>query len=295
MFESLKKAFSSFYHTVYDRLSGLFARTVIDEAAIAELEKILLTADVGVVTTRSIIAKVKEQLNAGTVTGADLKQLLTAQLTTMLTLPAVDANKPVQLLVGINGSGKTTLAGKLAYQYQQRGKRVLLVAADTFRAAAVQQLQAWAQKVGAAIVVGTPGQDPASVVFAGCTRFVQEKFDYLIIDTAGRLQTKVNLMQELAKIKRVITKTIAADQVLTLLVLDAMLGQNSLEQAKLFHESTTLDGIVLTKTDGTGKGGIVCAVAAEYKLPVIWVAYGEQLDALAPFNVTTYVNSLMGS
>jgi len=293
MFGSLKNAFSSFYNQVSSRLNNLFSRAVIDESMLDELEKILLSADVGVVTTRKLIEAITQQLKEHPMKGEQVKQLLSEQLVTILSVPAVSIDKPVQLLVGINGSGKTTVAGKLAHRYSQQGKKVLLVAADTFRAAAVQQLQEWALRTQVAIVTGSNGQDPASVVFAGCMRFIQEKFDYLIIDTAGRLQTKTNLMQELSKIKRVITKIIHADQIITLLTIDAMLGQNSLEQAKLFHESTNLDGIILTKTDGTGKGGIICAITDQFKLPVIYISYGEQPEALSLFSPHDYINSLM--
>lgn len=295
MFGSLKNVFSSFYQQVSNRLGALFSRSVIDESVLDELEKILLSADVGVLTTKKLINAITEQMKISPMNGEQVKQILVQQLTTMLDVPSVSADKPIQLLVGINGSGKTTAAGKLAYRYSKQGKKVLLVAADTFRAAAVQQLQEWAVRTQVAIVTGSNGQDPASVVFAGCMRFIQEKFDYLIIDTAGRLQTKTNLMQELAKIKRVITKIIPADQIITLLTVDAMLGQNSLEQAKLFHESTNLDGIILTKTDGTGKGGVVCAIADQFKLPVIYIAYGEQPEALSLFNAQEYIDALVVS
>jgi len=295
MFGSLKNVFSSVYQQVGNRLNALFSRSVIDENVIDELEKILLSADIGVITTRKLLDAVTQHMKAHKMDGQQVKQILAQELITVLSVPSVSLDKPVQLLVGINGSGKTTAAGKLAYRYSKQGKKVLLVAADTFRAAAVQQLQEWAVRTNVAMVIGSHGQDPASVVFAGCMRFIQEKFDYLIIDTAGRLQTKINLMQELSKIKRVITKIIPADQIITLLTIDAMLGQNSLEQAKLFHESTTLDGIILTKTDGTGKGGIVCAIADQFKLPVAYISYGEQPDALSLFNVNDYINSLMVS
>lgn len=293
MFGSLKNVFSSFYQQVSNRLSALFSRSVIDESVLDELEKILLSADVGVATTRKLLSAITEQMKVSVMNGQQVKEILVQQLDVMLDIPLISADRSIQLLVGINGSGKTTAAGKLAYRYSKQGKKVLLVAADTFRAAAVQQLQEWAARTQVAIVTGSNGQDPASVVFAGCMRFIQEKFDYLIIDTAGRLQTKTNLMQELAKIKRVITKIIPADQIITLLTIDAMLGQNSLEQAKLFHESTNLDGIILTKTDGTGKGGVVCAIADQFKLPVIYISYGEQPEALSLFNAQEYINSLV--
>ena len=197
------------------------------------------------------------------------------------------------LLVGINGSGKTTAAAKLAYQYKQENKRVLFIAADTFRAAATQQLAQWAQKLGADIVIGAEGQDPASVIFTGIQKFKQEQFDVLIIDTAGRLQTKINLMKELEKIKRVINSQLPQTPITILLTIDAMLGQNSFEQAKLFHESTPIDGVILTKMDGTGKGGIVFGITNELKIPIAYISFGEKPEQFTLFNAQEYVHDLL--
>ena len=190
-------------------------------------------------------------------------------------------------------AGKTTCAAKLAYVYTQQGKRVLLVAADTFRAAACEQLQAWAQKINVGIVLDTTAQDPASVVFKGCEEFKKGGYDILIIDTAGRLQTKANLMQELAKIKRVITKHFPEESIDTLLTIDSMLGQNSFEQAKLFKESTQVNGIILTKMDATGKGGIVFGIADQLEIPIAYIAFGEQSNQIKPFDKDEYIDSLL--
>jgi fused signal recognition particle receptor len=211
----------------------------------------------------------------------------------LTTPPAATLDSQVFVLVGINGSGKTTFAGKLAHKLKQEGNNVLLVAADTFRAAAPEQLTAWAQNIGVDIVLGTPNQDPAAVVFAGCERFKKENYDAIIIDTAGRLHTKTNLMNELAKIKRVITKQLPDKSITTLLTIDAMLGQNSFEQAKLFKECTDVNGIVLTKMDGTGKGGIVFAIAHQLHIPIAYISFGEQLDNIKLFDAQEYVHDLL--
>lgn len=205
------------------------------------------------------------------------------------------SNATIYLLVGINGSGKTTCVAKLAHLFKNQGKKVLLVAADTFRAAAPEQLAAWATATDATLVTGTTGQEPASVVFAGCDVFAKNEHDIMIIDTAGRLQTKTNLMRELEKMRRIIEKKAPNATVCTLLTVDAMLGQNSLEQARVFHESTPLDGIILTKMDGTGKGGIVFAIMHELKIPIVFMTYGEKLEDMAQFNLTDYIATLLSN
>ena len=256
----------------------------------------LIQADTGVKTTNFIIQDLKKQLQQGSLEhGESLKHSLGVILKGILTknaLPQTPAS--INLLVGINGSGKTTFASKLAHQYRRQGKRVLMVAADTFRAAAAQQLAQWAKITNTTIIQGSPGQDPASVVFAGCEKFKNEKFDVLIIDTAGRLQTKLNLMRELTKIKRIITRIVPDQSTCTLLTIDSMLGQNSFEQAKLFKESTDVNGIVLTKMDGTGKGGIVFGIAKELEVPIAYVTFGEKPEQIKEFNAQEYVSELLG-
>ncbi|MFI5332846.1 MAG: signal recognition particle-docking protein FtsY [Candidatus Babeliales bacterium] len=299
MFSFIKNQLHKIYSQVTSKLTSLFSRSSIDAQTLKELEELLIQADTGVPTTRTILASLKKQVADGTIAkGTDLHQALRIQLNALLTntkaVPINMTDKLVYLLVGINGSGKTTFASKLAYKYAHEGKRVLLVAADTFRAAATQQLATWAERTNTALVVGTPGQDPASVVFAGCERFMAAPFDVLIIDTAGRLQTKVNLMKELEKIKKNIVRLLPHASICTVLTIDAMLGQNSLEQARLFHESTNLDGIVLTKMDGTGKGGIVFAIVQELHIPIIYLSFGEQMEQCKLFNATEYVDELLG-
>lgn len=291
MFGFIKKTLQKIYTNVTSPIKALFARP-IDAQALGELETILLSADTGIKTTRTIIEKIKTEWQHGAIQqGSDLKNLLQTELEGLLESKPYTPHTSLFMLVGINGSGKTTAAAKLANLFP--GKKILFIAADTFRAAATEQLARWAQKLGAEIIIGKEGQDPASVIFAGIQKFKQEHFDVLIIDTAGRLQTKINLMKELEKIKRVIAAQLPNTPITTLLTIDAMLGQNSFDQAKLFHESTPIDGVILTKMDGTGKGGIVFAITNELKIPVAYISYGEQPDMFKPFNAHEYVSSLL--
>ncbi|MFZ5954217.1 MAG: signal recognition particle-docking protein FtsY [Candidatus Dependentiae bacterium] len=294
MFSFFKNQFQKIYQQFTSKIAALFTKP-LDEQTLKELEILLMGADTGVKTTRTIIEQLKIQQAQGNLTkGSDLHNALKHELLAILqSLPAPEESS-IYLLVGINGSGKTTTAAKLASQLKNQGKKVLLVAADTFRAAATEQLATWAQRIGVDIVTGKENQDPASVVFAGVDKYKREQYDALIIDTAGRLQTKVNLMRELEKIKRVVTTQLPNQIITTLLTIDAMLGQNSYEQAKLFNESTQLTGIVLTKMDGTGKGGIVFGIGKELNVPVMYVSFGEQVDQLKKFNAPEYVEQLLG-
>lgn len=294
MFSFIKNALQKIYTQVTSKLQALFGRATLDEATLKELELLLISADMGVATTRLIIDSLKQQFQQGTLKeGDDLKKALEQELLKILNGSHQAPECPIYLLVGINGSGKTTFAGKLAHQLTKQGKKVLMVAADTFRAAAPEQLAQWAHRSNASIIIGKEGQDPASVVFTGCEQFKHDHYDALIIDTAGRLQTKVNLMKELEKIKKVLAKQLPEHTICTLLTIDAMLGQNSFEQATLFHESTNLDGIVLTKMDGTGKGGIVFAIKQKLGIPVRFITYGEALDQIKMFNASEYVTELL--
>ncbi len=296
MFSFIKDKLQKIYSGFTSKLASLFGRTTIDEATLKELEILLLSADTGVKTTRSILEQLKAQCKADKLQeGQTLRTALAPILINILNksgTPIIN-NVPIYVLVGINGSGKTTLVGKLAYKFAQEGKRVLLVAADTFRAAAPEQLTAWAKKINVDIVLGQPNQDPASVVFTGCEQFKNGSYDVLIIDTAGRLHTKTNLMSELAKIKRTIVKQLPDYKIITLLTVDSMLGQNSFEQAKLFKECTDVNGIALTKMDGTGKGGIVFAIADQLEIPIIYITFGEQPEQLKLFNTQEYVKDLL--
>lgn len=294
MFNFIKDTLSKVYTQFTSKVHALFARSTIDESTLKELETLLIAADTGVKTTRTLINNLKQRYKQGSIkAGSDLHAALQEQLLHLLAVNKADTQTDVYMLVGINGSGKTTFAGKLAHQLMAQGKRVLLVAGDTFRAAAVEQLTEWANRSGAAIVTGKPNQEPASVVFAGCEEFKQGNFDALIIDTAGRLQTKTNLMKELEKIKKIVERQLPTKKICTLLTVDAMLGQNSLEQARLFNESTKLDGIVLTKMDGTGKGGIVFSITQELGIPIAYISCGESIDQLKLFDAREYVTSLL--
>lgn len=295
MFNFIKNTLNKIYSTCTSKLDAIFSKGTIDPETLSELEKILIEADTGIATTKKIIQILTQEYKIGNITdSASLKQALHAKLISLLKTDIHKSQASIILLVGINGSGKTTLAAKLAYNAKKEGKKVLLVAADTFRAAAQEQLGSWAQQLKIDIVLGTSQQDPAAVVYAGCEKFKQEEYQTLIIDTAGRLQTKINLMKELEKIKRVVNKQLPGIVVNTILTVDSMLGQNSLEQARIFHESTKLDGIALTKMDGTGKGGIVFSITDELHIPVLYISYGEQPEQLKLFDAQEYVSQLLG-
>lgn len=294
MFGFIKRVLKKIYTGISSRLAAIFSHEKIDDATLKDLEKILIESDTGLPLTKELIEKIKGVAEQrGELTGTAVQKILNDELCALLDRIPPLKQSLVFLMVGINGSGKTTASGKLAYRLKNEGKRVLLVAGDTFRAAAVAQLQEWGKRIGVEVFTGAPQQDPAAVIFAACERFEQERFDALIIDTAGRLQAKTNLMKELEKIGRVIAKKLPDQPITTLLVVDAMLGQNSLDQARLFHESTTLNGIVLTKLDGTAKGGIIFAIAHELGVPVAYLSYGEQPDNLQPFEAHAFINDLL--
>lgn len=294
MFNFIKKTLNSIYNQFTTKVRSLFTKTHVDEETLNELEKILIEADTGIYTTRSIISSLKSDFLAGKITqGSDLRTELTKKLKDLLKIKPYIPEADIYLLVGINGSGKTTFAGKLGNWLKQQNKKVLLTAGDTFRAAATEQLNTWGKRLDIPVVIGKENQDPASVVFAGCQKFTEENYDCLIIDTAGRLQTKVNLMKELEKIKRIITQQAGSKKISTLLTIDAMLGQNSFDQAKIFNESTQVDGIVLTKMDGTGKGGIVFSIVQELKIPIAFISYGEKPEQLSLFDADSYIDQLL--
>lgn len=273
------------FNFIKNKLSSLFSGP-INQEKLQDLEKILLEADIGISVTKSIITEIKNT--------SDIKQALKDALLSRARAHNYNQTNNIFLCVGINGSGKTTFIGKLAHQFNQHKKKVLLIAADTFRAAAPEQLHAWAHNAGADIFMGKPQQDPSAVIFAGCEKFKTDGYDILIIDTAGRLQTKAHLMKELEKMRRTITRQLPEQHITTLLTIDSMLGQNSLEQATMFHECTPLDGIVLTKYDGTGKGGIVFAILEKLKVPIAYISYGEKIDQLKLFDAQQFLNDIIG-
>ncbi|MDG4792552.1 signal recognition particle-docking protein FtsY [Micromonospora sp. WMMD1082] len=283
-------------------LLGLLSRDRLDEDVWEEIEDSLISADVGVEATREIVDRLQERTRVlGTRTVAELRTLLAVELVNALD-PGLDralhtAPKEgvpaVLLVVGVNGAGKTTTCGKIARVLIADGRSVLLGAADTFRAAAADQLQTWAGRVGAETVRGPEGADPASVAFDAVKRGIETGVDTVLVDTAGRLQNKVGLMDELGKVKRVVSKHGPIDE--TLLVLDATTGQNGLEQARVFTEVVNVTGVVLTKLDGTAKGGIVIAVQRKLGIPVKLVGLGEGPDDLAPFDPAQFVDALLGT
>ena len=247
MFSFIKDKLSRVYESITSKLAGLFRRGAVDEAWLKELERILLSADTGLKVTRQLSSALRDKMKKNELTsGEEAHAALHSELLTLLPTTETTPAPRVMLMVGINGSGKTTFLGKLAHKLVQDGKKVLLVAGDTFRAAATQQLAAWHERTGADLHVGNENQDPASVIFDACVKFVEGDYDHLLIDTAGRLQTRVNLMNELTKMRRIIDQKIPNTPIHTWLTIDSMLGQNSLSQARQFHEATTLTGLVLS-------------------------------------------------
>jgi fused signal recognition particle receptor len=272
----------------------------VDPELLKQLESALLGADIGVRTTKEVLAALREQVNQHKLSAAaDLKRELKNQILKILAAPAANSNgQPtsgtprVLFVVGVNGTGKTTTIGKLANRLKKEGGTVILCAADTFRAAAIEQLEVWARRSGAEIVKQKSGADPSAVIFDALSAARTHHTDAVIVDTAGRLHTKSNLMAELEKMKRTAAKVVPGAPHDVLLVLDATTGQNGLNQAREFWSHAGVTGIVLTKLDGTAKGGIVVAIARELNLPIRFVGTGEQIDDLVPFDAQTYVNSL---
>jgi fused signal recognition particle receptor len=273
----------------------------VDPQLLKELESALLSADIGVRTTKEVLAALREQVNEHKIDDADqLRQELKRQIVRTLTAPASaassdGANTPsprILFVVGVNGTGKTTTIGKLAHRWKKEGASVVLCAADTFRAAAIEQLEVWARRSGVEIIKQKSGADPSAVIFDALSAAQSRGADVVIVDTAGRLHTKSNLMAELDKMKRTAAKLVPGAPHDVLLVLDATTGQNGLNQAREFWSHAGVTGIVLTKLDGTAKGGIVVAIARELNLPIRFVGTGEQIDDLVPFDAQTYVNSL---
>ena len=274
----------------------------VDPELLKQLESALLSADLGVRTTKEVLAALRQQVNEHKLEepGA-LKRELKNQILKILTAPAAAQPNPdgqpaseprVLFVVGVNGTGKTTTIGKLTNRLKKEGVTVMLCAADTFRAAAIEQLEIWARRSGVEMIKQKPGADPSAVVFDALTAARARKADVVIVDTAGRLHTKSNLMAELDKMKRTAAKVIPGAPHDVLLVLDATTGQNGLNQAREFWSHAGVTGIVLTKLDGTAKGGIVVAIARELNLPIRFVGTGEKIDDLVPFDAQTYVNSL---
>ncbi|MFH2044022.1 MAG: signal recognition particle-docking protein FtsY [Pseudomonadota bacterium] len=297
VFKRLKERLSKTRHKITDGITNIFSgKKSIDDDMLEELEELLITSDIGVQTATDLINSISkktssisspEQLNEA------LKQEILALINNGIKEPQTITAKPlVIMVVGVNGVGKTTTIGKLALKYAAIGKKVLIVAADTFRAAAVEQLTIWAERAGAEIVKQMHNADPAAVAYDGVEAALARNMDVVIIDTAGRLHTKINLMEELKKIKRSVSKKMPGAPHEILLVLDATTGQNALSQAKLFNEAIGVTGIALTKLDGTAKGGIVISVCNSFQLPIQYIGIGESIDDLQDFDPQNFVNAL---
>lgn len=282
------------------RLANLLrGKKEINPTLLAELETILLTADLGVDTTQQIMKHLTNQVSRKHLSNPEvLEQTLKEYLISILQPCAIPLNIPasdkpfVILMIGINGAGKTTSIGKIAKQLQNIDKKVMLAAGDTFRAAAIEQLIAWGERNDVPVINQHSGADSASVVFDALQSATARKYDVLIADTAGRLHTQAHLMEELKKIKRVLQKIDPNAPQEVLLVLDAGIGQNALQQAKLFHEALNVTGLVITKLDGTAKGGIIFAIANQLRLPIRYIGVGEGIDDLMPFNAENFVETL---
>ncbi len=304
--ESLDKGLDKTRQNVFSKISrAVIGKSKIDDEVLDNLEEILVTSDVGVETTLRIIERIQERVARDKFVGtSELNNMLKEEIVNLLQetggevnfdFAADDLPKPyVIMVVGVNGVGKTTTIGKLAYHFKKAGKSVMLGASDTFRAAAVDQLTIWSERVGVPIVSQGMGADPASVAFDTLKSAKANNIDVVIIDTAGRLHNKINLMNELTKIKRVMEKVIPEAPHEILLILDASTGQNAIEQARQFTAATDVNALALTKLDGTAKGGVVLGISDQFKIPVKYIGVGEKMEDLLIFNRHEFVNSLFG-
>ncbi len=297
-FSRLKAGLTKTRNSINESFDNLFKGfSSIDEDFYDELEETLIMADLGLDTTERIIDNLRELVKKNHIKEVEACRELVINIIKDQMLVEDSAydfedQKTVMLIIGVNGVGKTTSIGKLAAQYKKRGKRVMMCAADTFRAAAIDQLKTWANRAGVEIISQQEGSDPAAVTFDAVKAAAARDVDILLVDTAGRLHNKKNLMDELAKMKRIIEKEYSDAHLETLIVLDGSTGQNALEQARQFSTVTQIDGIILTKLDGTAKGGIAIAIQSELNVPVKYIGVGEQIDDLQRFNPESYVNAL---
>ena len=303
VFDTYDKGMEKTRKNFSDRINDLFTSfREIDEEFYEDLEEAFISSDVGFQMTMALTDAIRDELEARNVYKAnDVKQVMLEKMVQIYEKDGQESNDirlnpygpTVILFVGVNGVGKTTSVGKIGYQLKQEGHRVLLAAADTFRAGAIEQLNVWGERLGIPVVTGKAQSDPASVVFDAVKKANEEHYDYLLVDTAGRLQTKANLMQELAKIKRIIERENPNGVQEVLLVLDATTGQNALIQAKQFNEATEITGLVLTKLDGTAKGGVVLSIRYELDIPVKYIGLGEKATDLQKFDAEQYMYSLI--
>jgi len=301
--DRMKEAVTRTRENLAERIEDVVAiGKEIDRSTLDDLEATLISADLGSTTTHEVLQKLRDKADRKQIKDVtELKRLLKEELLAILTsssaarpLTKVEGTPEVILVVGVNGTGKTTTIGKLSQVFRSQGKTVLLCAADTFRAAAIEQLEIWGQRTGTEVIKTKAGGDPSAVLFDALQAAAARKTDYVIVDTAGRLHNKQNLMMELEKMKRTAERIIPGAPHETLLVMDATTGQNGLQQARLFTQSAGVTGIVLTKLDGTAKGGIAVAIAQELNLPVRFVGVGEQMSDLLEFSPEAFVDSLLG-
>ncbi|HZQ91121.1 MAG TPA: signal recognition particle-docking protein FtsY [Terriglobales bacterium] len=298
--DRMKQAVTRTRENLSERIEEVVSfRKEIDRETLDDLEASLIAADLGTTTTREVLANLRERADRKQIANSEeLKRLLKEELLGILDrgnaqpAKAVEGEPEVILVVGVNGTGKTTTIGKLAHTLRSQGKTVLLAAADTFRAAAIEQLEVWAERSGVEVIKTKPGGDPSAVLFDALQAARARNADYVIVDTAGRLHTKTSLMAELEKMRRTSQRHIAGAPHEVLLVMDATTGQNGLQQARLFTQSAGVTGIVLTKLDGTAKGGVVVAISRELGLPVRYVGVGEKASDLLPFHPREFVDSL---
>ncbi|QGY41397.1 signal recognition particle-docking protein FtsY [Pseudodesulfovibrio cashew] len=298
LFLKLSEGISKTREQITKRIDGLLSsHSSLDDDFWEEFEEILIMADVGMEAANQLMENLKARAKkAGTDDPDDFKDILRAELEDIFKVPPrIEAVNPpeVLMMVGVNGVGKTTTIAKLAHRAQMQGRKVLIAAGDTFRAAAIEQLEVWANRIGAGFFAKAEGSDPAAVAYEAMDKAVAEGYDLLLLDTAGRLHTKINLMEELKKIERVVGKKHEGAPHRTILVIDATTGQNALSQTKLFNEAVGVDEIILTKLDGTAKGGVVVAVTLQNKLPITFVGLGEKMEDLRPFNGKDFAKALL--
>ena len=296
-FKRLKEGLSKTRNSIVDSFSSVFGASHIDDDFYEELEETFIMADMGYETTEKVIENLKERVKEARIKEpAACKELIINIIRDQMMVDEsaydFEKKKSVILVIGVNGVGKTTTLGKLAAQYKKSGKKVLIAAADTFRAAAIDQLKTWADRAGVEMISHNEGADPAAVVYDAVSAAKARNTDILLIDTAGRLHNKKNLMDELAKMRRIISRDYPDANVESLIVLDGTTGQNALEQARQFSNVTEIDGIVITKLDGTAKGGIAIAIQAELNVPVKFIGIGEKIDDLQRFDPSAYVEAL---
>jgi len=297
-FSRLRDGLRKTRDSLVEKIEAVLTGATIDESTLDELEEALLASDLGPAATRVVMDSARTAFRRhGAATAEAVRTLLAERIAELLVVPGPEIVRPaapphVTLFVGTNGSGKTTTIAKLAKRYRDAGETVLLAAGDTFRAAAIEQLQIWGKRTGADVVAHQPGADPSAVVFDACNAAVARHVTRLLVDTAGRLHTKSNLMEELKKIRRIIARAIPGAPHETLLVLDATTGLNAMAQAREFHQAVALTGIVVTKLDGTAKGGAVVGIARDLQVPVRYVGVGESSEDLQPFNPQEFAAAL---